>query len=61
MHLAKGHFLSIIVGDHLGMTLTFEKGEFRAPTVKLKCIALFFEGAALHTGLPQALGEHESP
>ena len=28
VHPAKGHFLPILVGDHLGMTLDFEKGEF---------------------------------
>ena len=38
-HPTKGHFLPILVGDHLYMILNFEKGEFRAPTVKLKDIA----------------------
>ena len=37
---AKGHFLPILVGDHLGMILDFEKGEFRAPTAKLKSIVV---------------------
>jgi hypothetical protein len=39
-HPTKGHFLPILVGEHLGMILDFEKGEFRAPTVKLKSIAV---------------------
>jgi hypothetical protein len=34
-HLTRGHFLPILGGDHLGMTLHFEKGEFRAPIAKL--------------------------
>ncbi len=29
-----------MVGDHLGMILDFEKGEFRAPTVKLKDVSV---------------------
>jgi hypothetical protein len=44
MHPTKGHFLPILVGDHLGMILDFEKGEFRAPMVKLKEIAALARG-----------------
>ena len=44
MHPTKGHCLPILVGDHLGMTLDFEKGEFRAPIVKLKDIATLAKG-----------------
>ena len=40
VHPTKGHFLPILVGEHLGMILDFEKGEFRAPTAKLKSIAV---------------------
>ncbi len=40
VHPTKGHFLPILVGDHLGMILGFEKGESRAPTAKLKSIAI---------------------
>ncbi len=39
-HPTKGHFLPALVGDHLGMTLDFAKGEFRAPIAKLKNIAV---------------------
>ena len=39
VHPTKGHFLPILVGEHLGMTLDFEKEELRAPTVNLKDIA----------------------
>ena len=38
VHPSKGHFLPILVGDHLGMIMDFEKGEFRAPTAELKSI-----------------------
>jgi len=44
VHPTKGHFLPILVGDHLGMILDFEKGEFRAPTVKLKDITVMAKG-----------------
>ena len=40
VHPTKGHFLPILVGDHLGMILDFDKWEFRAPTAKLKSIAV---------------------
>jgi len=39
VHPTKGHFLPILVGEQLDTILDFEKGEFRAPTVKLKGIA----------------------
>jgi len=39
-HPTKENFLPILVGDHLGMTLDFEKGEFRSPTAKLKRIVV---------------------
>jgi hypothetical protein len=38
-HPTKGYVLPNSVGGHLGMTLDIEKGEFRAPTAKLKSIA----------------------
>ena len=44
VHPTKGNFLPILVGDHLGMTLDFEKDEFRAPTVNLKDIATLAKG-----------------
>ena len=44
VHPTKVYFLPILVGDHLGMILDFEKGEFRAPTVKLKDIAALAKG-----------------
>ena len=44
VHPTKGHFLSILVGDHLGMTLDFEKREIRAPVVKTKDIAALAKG-----------------
>ena len=44
VHPTKGHILPIIVGDHLGMILDLENGEFRAPTVKLKDIAALAKG-----------------
>ena len=36
VHPTKGHFLPILVGDHLNMIMDSKKGEFRAPTMKLK-------------------------
>ena len=45
VHPTKGHFLPILVGDHLGMTSDFEEREFRAPTEKLK------DNASLSKGL----------
>ena len=44
VHPTKDHSLSILVGDHLCMTLDFEKGESRAPTAKLKDIAALVKG-----------------
>ena len=41
VHPTKNHFLSFLVGDHMGMILDFVKGVFRAPTVKLKGIEIF--------------------
>jgi hypothetical protein len=40
VHPTKGHFLPVQVGEHLGMILYFDKGIFRAPTAKLKSIAV---------------------
>ncbi len=40
VHPTKGHFLPVLVGEHLGMIMDFDKGIFRAPTAKLKSIAL---------------------
>ena len=31
VHSTKGHFLLVLVGGHLGMTLDFEKGSSEAP------------------------------
>ena len=39
VHETKGHHTPVQVGEHLGMTLDFEKGEFRAPPKKLEDIA----------------------
>ena len=39
VHPSKGFPLPTQVGEHLGMVLDYELGEFRAPTVKLKGIA----------------------
>ena len=70
MHPTKQHFLPILVGDHLGMTLDFDKGEFRALNVKPKNIAALAKGlpcratserVALQSNLPQAPGEREGP
>jgi hypothetical protein len=38
VHPTKGNFLPILVWDHLGMIMDLEKGEFRAPSTKLKSI-----------------------
>ena len=40
VHPTKGQFLPVLVGEHLGMILDFDKGVFRAPTAKLKSIAV---------------------
>jgi hypothetical protein len=39
IHETKGHHIATQVGDHLGMTLDFKCGVFRAPIEKLKEIA----------------------
>jgi hypothetical protein len=44
LHPTKRHFLPVLVKDHLGMALDFEKGQLRAPTVKLKDIATLAKG-----------------
>ena len=44
VHQTKGHFLPILVWDHLDMIQDFEKGEFRARTVKLTDIATLAKG-----------------
>ena len=36
IHETKGHHIATQVGDHLGMTLDFKCGMFRAPIEKLK-------------------------
>ena len=40
IHPTKGHFLPVLIGEHLGMILDFDKGVFRAPIAKLKSIAV---------------------
>ena len=40
VHPTKGHFLPVLVGEQIGMILNFDKGIFRAPTAKLKSIAV---------------------
>jgi len=39
IHETKGHHIATQVGDHMGMTLDFKCGVFRAPIEKLKGIA----------------------
>ncbi len=39
IHPTKGHHIATRVGDHLGMTLDFERGLFVAPKPKLDSIA----------------------
>jgi hypothetical protein len=39
VHDTKGHHIATHVGDHMGMTLDFKCGVFRAPIEKLKGIA----------------------
>ena len=36
----KGHFVSIFIGEHLGMIIDMKVGQFLAPTAKLKQIAV---------------------
>ena len=60
VHPTKGHFLPILLWDHIGMILDFDKGEFRAPNVKLKDIRSSSEGDFLQSSLPQAPGERKS-
>ncbi len=38
IHPTKGHLVATLMGDHLGMTLDFEKGVFRFPKAKLDSI-----------------------
>jgi hypothetical protein len=40
VHPTKGYFLPTQVGEHLGMVLDYVLGEFRAPTAKLKSVAI---------------------
>ena len=40
VHPTKRNFLPVLVGEHLGMILDYDKGIFRAPTAKLKSIAV---------------------
>ena len=40
IHPTKGHFLPVLIGEHLGIVLDFDKGIFRAPIAKLKSIAV---------------------
>ncbi len=35
----KGHFIPILIGEHLGMIIDMKEGQFVAPTAKLKQIA----------------------
>ena len=44
LHPVKGHFLSIVVGEDLGMIMYIEKGVCRALAVKLKGIAILVKG-----------------
>ncbi len=62
VHPTKGHFLPILVGDHLLMILDFEKGEFRAPIDKQarKCRSPR-EDADLPSSIPQAVGQRQAP
>ena len=39
IHETKGYHTPTLIGEHLGMILDFDKGEFRAPPAKLKSIA----------------------
>ncbi len=40
IHPTKGHFLPTLIGEHLGMIIDMQVGQFRAPTAKLKSIAV---------------------
>jgi hypothetical protein len=40
IHPTKGHFIPILIGEHLGMIIDMEKGQFVAPTAKLMQIAV---------------------
>ncbi len=39
IHLTKGHFDPILIGEHLGMIIDMQVGQFSASTAKLKQIA----------------------
>jgi hypothetical protein len=39
VHPTKGHFILVLIGEHLGIILDFEEWIFRAPVAKLKSIA----------------------
>ena len=41
MHPTKGHFEPILIGEHLGMIIDMQVGQFTSPTAKLKLIANF--------------------
>ena len=40
IHPTKGHFILILIGEHLGMIIDMKEGQFVAPTAKLKHIAV---------------------
>jgi hypothetical protein len=40
IHPTKGHFVPILIGEHLGMIIDMKVGQFIAPTAKLKQIAV---------------------
>jgi hypothetical protein len=52
VHPTKGHFLSVLIGEHLGMIMGFDRGIFRAPIAKLNSITVLAKnllcGAASH-------------
>ncbi len=39
IHPTKEHFIPILIGEHLGMTIDMKSGQFEAPTKALKQIA----------------------
>ena len=49
----KGHFLPILIGEHMGMIIDIQVGQFRAPIAKLKSIAV------LAKGLPSRATSHK--
>jgi hypothetical protein len=40
IHPTKGHFDPILIGEHLGMIIDMNVGQFVAPTAKLKQIVV---------------------